>query len=122
MPGHRPRTPVKGSSATDETQMQALLESMQSECSDTMDQHQLLLVLKDGMLCSLLWQSCFRGLNAGALRLDPIWLPTGESAVLHLIPVSNLQAGSVLHLFPDITKNKKPPKTKRVVTCTASVS
>ena len=50
---------------------------------------------------------CFRGFNAGALRLDNIQLPTGESAIPYLLSEVMLQAGAVLHLLPDHTKNKK---------------
>ena len=45
--------------------------------------------------------------HAGALRLGNIVLPTGENAVPYLVPESRLQAGAVLHLLPDTTKNKK---------------
>ena len=82
-------------------------------------QHQLLPVLRDGMLFSLLWQSCFRGHNAGAVRLDNIRMPTGESAVPDLIPISKLQDGSVLHLFPDTTNNKKGGYCKIILSCDA---
>ena len=90
-------------------------------CISNMDQHQLLLVLRDGMLFSLhichskLNNKCFREYSAGALRLDNICLPTRESAVSDSgvrycsgYPVSScrLQAGSVLHLC------QRPPKTK----------
>ena len=59
------------------------------------------------MLFSVLRQSCFKGFNAGALRLDHIALPTGENAVPYLVPQLKLQAGAVLHLLPDTTKDKK---------------
>ena len=107
----------KGAVPLTEAEMHTLLESMHRSCSSIRDQHQLLLVLRDGMLFSMLWQSCFRGFNAGALRLDNIMLPTGGSAVPFLIPVCKLQAGSVLHLLPDTTKNKKGGHCKIVLSC-----
>ena len=39
------------------------------------------------MLFTLLWQSCFRGFNAGAVRLENVLLPGGDSAVPYLVPV-----------------------------------
>ena len=60
-----------------EEQMLTLLQSMLSICLDcSTDPHQRLLLLRDGMLFSLLWQSCFTGFSAGAVRLDNIVLPT----------------------------------------------
>ena len=107
----------KGAEPLTEAEMHTLLESMHRTCSSNMDQHQLLLVLRDGLLFSLLWQTCFRGSNAGALRLDNIRLPTRESAVPYLTPLRKLQAGSVLHLLPDTTKNKKGGHCKVVLSC-----
>ncbi len=97
--------------------MQLLLQSMHQTCnSSSTDPHQQMLLLQDGMLFSLLWQSCLRGFNAGALRLDNIVLPTGENAVPYLVPESRLQAGAVLHLLPDTTKNKKGGHCKITLT------
>ena len=42
--------------------------------------------MRDGIQFILLWQSCLRSLNAGALRLDNIVVPNGENAVPHLVP------------------------------------
>ena len=56
--------PEEGSSALDSSGAHTLGEHAQV----LQQQHgpaQLLLVLRDGMLFSLLWQSCFRGSNAG---------------------------------------------------------
>jgi len=78
-----------------------------SYSSTSTDPNQQILLLRDGMLFSLLWQSCLSSVNAGALRLDNIVMPTGESAVPHLVPDLKLQAGAVLHLLPDTTKNMK---------------
>ena len=86
----------KGAVPLTEAEVQLLLQSMHQACTSTSTdpQQQLLLLL------SLLWQSCFRGFNAGALRLDNIVLPTGENAVPYLAPQLKLQAGAVLHLLP----------------------
>ena len=40
-----------------------------------------LLLLRDGFIFSLLWQSCFRGFNAEGIRLKNIVLPTEGSAI-----------------------------------------
>jgi len=48
--------------------------------------------------------------------LDNIVLPTGENAVPYLVPESRLQAGAVLHLLPDTTKNKKGGHCKITLT------
>ena len=59
-----------------------MLNLCNSSSSDLdLDTHEQLLLLRDGMLFSLLWKSCFRGFNAGSLRLDNILLPDGASAV-----------------------------------------
>ena len=93
--------------------MQLLLQSMLQTCnSSRTDPHQQMILLRDGMLFSLLWQSCLRGFNAGALRWDNIVLPTGENAVPYLVPELRLQAGAVLHVLPDTTKNKKKGQCK----------
>ena len=90
-----------------EAEMQLLLQSTHKLCnSNSIDTHEQLLLLTDGMLFSLLCQSCFRGFNDGALRLDNIVLPDGEGAIPFLMQ-SKLQAGAVLHLLPDTTKNRK---------------
>ncbi len=101
-------TKKKGAVPLTEVEMQLLLQSMHNSYSSTStNPHQQMLLLRDGMLFSLLWQSCLKGFNAGALRLDNIMLPTGESAVPSLVPEPKLQAGAVLHLLPDPTKYKK---------------
>ena len=97
--------------------MQVPVQSMHHTCnSSSTDPHQQMLLLRDGMLSSLLWQSCLRGSNAVALRLDNIVLPTGGNAVPYLVPELRLQAGAVLHLLPDTTKNKEgTAKTRDVM-------
>ncbi|DBA92578.1 TPA: hypothetical protein ACH3X1_002800 [Trebouxia sp. C0004] len=75
----------KGAVPLTEAEMQLLLQSMNQACnSSSTDPHQQMLLLRDGMLISLLWQSCLRGFNAGALRSDSFVLPTGENAVPYL--------------------------------------
>ena len=66
-----------------------------------------LLLIRDGLIISMLWQSCFRGFNVGALRLSNIKAPTNSPATPFIIPQLTLQPGAQLHLFPDITKNRK---------------
>ena len=91
-----------------EGEMQRLLHSMANICNNSNpDQHQHLLLLRDGMLFSLLWQSCFRGLNAGAVRLENVLLPAGDSAVPYLVPT--------LKLEPFCIYCQTPPKKRREV-------
>ena len=45
----------QGAEPLTEAEMHTLLKSMHRSCSSNMDQHQLLLVLRDGMLFSFLW-------------------------------------------------------------------
>ncbi len=107
----------KGAVPLTEAEMQLLLQSMLQTCnSSRTDPHQQMILLRDGMLFSLLWQSCLRGFNAGALRLDNIVLPTGANAVPYLVPELRLQAGAVPHLLPDTTKNKKGGHCKITLT------
>ena len=55
----------RGALPLTEAEMQKLLQSMLNQCnSSSTDAHAQLLLLRDGMLFSLLWQSCFRGFNA----------------------------------------------------------
>ena len=48
-----------------------------------------------------------QGLQRRCTEMGNIALPTGENAVPYLVPEVRLQAGAVLHLLPDTTKNKK---------------
>ena len=92
-----------------EVEMQLLLQSMHKTCkSCSTASHQHMLLLQDGMLFSLLWQSCLRGFNENALRLDNILLPIGEHAVPHLMPEWRLQAGAV--------KEKKSLRFSAIIT------
>lgn len=92
----------------DKTEMQLLLQSMRDNCSNTgTDSNYQMLLLRDGMLFSLLWQLVFGGCSAGAPTLNHVVLPTSESAVPHQVPDAKLQAAAVLNLLPDTTKNKQ---------------
>ena len=86
---------------------------MLSHMADT-SQH--LLVVRDGLLFGILWQTCYRGSNAGGVRLDNILLPTGDSALAYLVP-NKLPIGAMLHLLPDTTKNKKGGHCIVTLTC-----
>ncbi len=59
---------------------------------------------RDGLTISMLWQSCFRGFNMGELRPSNFKTPTNSPAIPFLVPDLTLQAGSQLHIFPDVTK------------------
>ena len=97
----------KGAVPLTEAEMHLLLSSMEQQYHSMADQAQMLLLLRDAMIFSLLWQSCFRGFNAGAMRLANIVLPTGGSALPYLVPATTLAAGASLHVIPDSTKNRK---------------
>lgn len=45
-----------------------------------------LLLIWDGLLISMLWQSCFRGFNVGELRLENIRTPTNSPAIPFIVP------------------------------------
>ena len=98
----------KGAVPLTEAEMQLLLQSMHQACNSTStDPQQQLLLLRDAC-CSASYGSHASGGSgdAEALRLDNIVLPTGGNAVPYLVPQLKLQAGAVLHLLPDTTKNK----------------
>ena len=87
-------------------EMHILLSSMQQMLSHTTDTAQQRLIVRDGLLFSILWQTCYRGFNAGGFRLENNILQTGGSALPYLMP-NKLLCGAVLHLLLDTTKNKK---------------
>ena len=66
-----------------------------------------LLLIRDGLIISMLWQSCFRGFNVGGLRLSNLKTPTNGPATPFIIPQLTLQPRAQLHLFPDVTKNRR---------------
>ncbi len=76
-----------------------------------------LLLLRDGFIFSLLWQSCFRGFNAGGIRLQNIVLPAGSSAISFLLPTMQLPPRAQLHFIPETTKNRKGGHCNVTLTC-----
>ena len=103
--------------AVSAAEMEMLLCSLHDKHHSMTGSTESLLLLRDGLLLSLLWQTCFRGFNAGGLRLDIILLPTGGSALPYLAPVRQLGKGAKLHLLPDSTKNKKGGHCSVTLTC-----
>ena len=99
-----------------EDEMCRLLRNMLQQLSTAAGSEQLLLI-RDGLLFNLLWQSCFRGFNTGSVRLSNITLPTGESALPYLYPVVKLASKSEVHLIPDSTKNKKGGHCRLTLSC-----
>ena len=95
-----------GAVPLEEAEMLQLLDRLCHDLKSAPLEQQLLLV-RDGLILSLLWQSCFRGFNAGAVRLDNLVLPTGGSAIPYLLPKLGMQAGAKLHILPNCTKNKR---------------
>lgn len=73
--------------------MHTMLESMHRPCSNNMYQHQLSLVLRDGMLFSLLWQSCFRGCRCCEAGQYPVAYRRERSALS-----DPSQQGTILHV------------------------
>ena len=107
----------KGAVPLTEAEMHLLLSSMEQQYHSCTDQSQRLLLLRDALLFSLLWQTCFRGFDAGALRLINIVVQTGGSAVAYPVPALTLAAGANLHLLPDYTKTKKGGHCSITLTC-----
>jgi len=71
----------KGAIPLSAAEMAMLLGSLHDKLHSMTGSTESLLLLRDGLLLSLPWQTCFRGFNAGGLRLDNILLPTGGSAL-----------------------------------------
>ncbi len=86
--------------------IKTLLEYLMAKQQELAGSDRLLLI-RDGLIISMLWQSCFRGFNVGELRLSNFKTPTNSPAIPFLVPEMTLQAGSQLHIFPDVTKNRK---------------
>ncbi len=53
-----------------QAEMHTLFSSIHQMLSKTTDQAQQLLLVRDGLLLSILWQACYRGFNATGVRLD----------------------------------------------------
>ena len=76
----------RGAVPLTQAEMHTLLSSMHQMLNNTTDQAQQLLLVRDGLLFSILWQTCYGGFNAGGVRLENIVLPTGGNAVPYLVP------------------------------------
>ena len=76
----------RGAVPLTQAEMHTLLSSMHQMLNNTTDQAQQLLLVRDGLLFSILWQTCYRGFSAGGVRLENIVLPTGGNAVPYLVP------------------------------------
>ncbi len=107
----------KGAVPLSAAEMEMLLGSLHDKQHSMTSSTESLLLIRDGLLLSLLCQTCFRGFNAGGLRLDNILLPTGGSALPYLALVRQLGRGAKLHLLPDSTKNKKGGHCSISLTC-----
>lgn len=99
-----------------EPEMQTVLNCMLRLQRQAEGMERLLLV-RDGMNFSQLWQTSFRGCNTGSIRLESAALPTGGSVQGCLYPVAKLTAGACLHLMPDHTKKKKVGHCTIVLSC-----
>ena len=86
--------------------IQAMLQFLWAKQNSLTGKDKLLLI-RDGLLISMLWQSCFRGFNVGELRLENLKTPTNSPAVPFIVPELKLQPNSQLHIHPDLTKNRK---------------
>ena len=65
-----------------------------------------LLLIRDGLLISMLWQSCFRGFNVGKLRLENIKTPTNSPAIPFIVPQLVLQPNYQLHIQTSLRTGK----------------
>ncbi len=74
----------KGAAPLTQPEMHTMLNSMFQLLFKITDQAQQLLLVRDGLLFSILWQTCYRGFNAGGVRLENIVLPTWGNAVAYL--------------------------------------
>lgn len=86
--------------------IQVMLEFLMTK-QQSMSGSDKLLLISDGLIISLLWQSCFRGFNVGELRLENIRTPTNSPAIPLITPNLLLQPHVQLHLHPDATKSRK---------------
>ena len=86
--------------------VKALLEILKYQQQHATGVERLLLI-RDGLIISMLWQSSFRGFNVGALRLSNIVTPTNSPAIPYIVPEVTLQPGAQLYLLPDVTKSRK---------------
>ena len=77
--------------------IKAMLEFLMLK-QQTIPSKDKLLLIRDGLLISMLWQSCFRGFNVGELRLEKIRTPTNSSAIPFIVPQLVLQPNFQLHI------------------------
>ena len=110
--GYKQRAAVPISSSKVAVLLQLLMHQQQN--SSGTDK---LLLIRDGLTVSLLWQSCFTGFNVGSLRPGNIQTPTGSPAVQFITPEVTLQAGAQLYLYPDVTINRKGGHCTVTITC-----
>ncbi|DBA78633.1 TPA: hypothetical protein ACH3X1_016814 [Trebouxia sp. C0004] len=96
----------RGAVPLTQAEMHTMLSSMFQMLIKCTDQAEQLLLTRDGLLFSILWQTCYRGFNAGGVRLENIVLPIGGSSVPYLIP-NRLQQG------PFCTCCQTPPKIRK---------
>ncbi len=101
--GHQKKGAVPLSAA----EMEMLLRSLHDKHHSMTGSTESLLLLKDGLLLSLLWQTCFRDVKAGSLRL----LPTGGSPLPSLSPSQTARKRE--QATPAARQHKK---TRKVVT------
>ena len=106
----------RGAVPLTQLEMHTMLSSMFQLLIKSTDQAEQLLLARDGLLFSILWQTCYRGFDAGGVRLENIVLPIRGSSLPYLIP-NKLPAGSILHLLPDTNKNKKGGHCVVTLTC-----
>ena len=96
----------KGAVPLTEEDMIQLLQHLHSQQATSSGTPQLLLI-RDGLALSILWQGTVRGFNAGGIRLENIRLPTNDPALPFLVTAVQLPANAKIHLMLDRTKNKK---------------
>ena len=85
------------------SKIQAMLQLLMSKQQGLACKDQLLL-LRDGLIISMLWQTCFRGFNVGDIRLENIRTSTNSPAIPFLVPQIVLQPNSQSHIHPDVTR------------------
>ena len=100
--------------------IKALLQHLLHQQQHSTEADKLLLI-RDGLIISMLWQSCFRSFNVGGLRLSNIKTPTNTPATPFITPQPTLQPRAQLHLFPDVTKNRKGGHCTCTVTLTCDI-
>ena len=105
-----------GAMPLSEDEMRRLLCNMLQQLSTASGSEQMLLI-RDGLLFSLLWQVCFRGCDAGGVLLSNISLLSGESVMPYLYPLVKLGPSSEVHMIPDSTKNKKGCHCRLTLSC-----